>query len=471
MKKTLRGIFSILMVMILMSSCVRDMMHESVQMDGIVTYTAYSDAPETKTVLQERTTLWKGEEWIQVVGRNGNYWFGSNTSGTSAQTTFTYNGANGEFKEDDVFAIYPAGSANYGKDFENMSVSGVTIPSNQTAVVGSYDPNAAVAIAYSTDDDLKFKNAHSLLKFTMGSDGIKNVTVWGEMTEIEGGDLPSFVQEGNVYLTVHQDWLSDGARFAAYMWNNGGDHWESMTAVDGQTNMYTCEVPSGYENIIFCRMNGSTSTNTWDNKWNQTIDLSLADGNHFTIESPWSEVSGNLATGSWSEFSGKTTLGISGTGTVYYNEGAPVFEGASQSYVSLSGDFKKGKTYYMVVAPVVFEKGFTVEFSYEGDFNKFAVKSTAKRIEFKRNTIHDLGTIRSNHETGFFTEPAVPNADQPCTVYYRPAADDVFYGYADDLYVHVWLRSGAADGNGPKWGDNSDKYKLSKVAGETTLEP
>ena len=86
MKKTLRGIFSILMVMILMSSCVRDMMHESVQMDGIVTYTAYSDAPETKTVLQERTTLWKGEEWIQVVGRNGNYWFGSNTSGTSAQT-------------------------------------------------------------------------------------------------------------------------------------------------------------------------------------------------------------------------------------------------------------------------------------------------------------------------------------------------------------------------------------------------
>ena len=137
MKNTIRGIFSILMVMVLMTSCVKEMMHESVQMDGAVTYTAYADMPDTKTVLQERTTMWQGEEWIQVVGRDGNYWFSASTSGPSAQATFTYNGDNGEFREAGVFAIYPAGSANYGKDFENMSVSGVTIPSVQTAVAGS----------------------------------------------------------------------------------------------------------------------------------------------------------------------------------------------------------------------------------------------------------------------------------------------------------------------------------------------
>ena len=469
MKNTIRGIFSILMVMVLMTSCVKEMMHESVQMGGAVTYTAYADMPDTKTVLQERTTMWQGEEWIQVVGRDGNYWFSASTSGPSAQATFTYNGDNGEFREAGVFAIYPAGSANYGKDFENMSVSGVTIPSVQTAVAGSYDPNAAVAIAYSSDDKLKFKNAHSLLKFTMGSDGIKNVTVWGDMTEVEGEGLPSWVKEGNVYLTIDPAWSSDGARFAAYMWNTSGHHWEDMTSVDGQANMYTCVVPSGYDNIIFCRMNGSTTTNTWDNKWNQTVDLKLADGNHFVITNPWNSQSEGKATGSWESFSGVSYLGISGTGTVHYNEGAPVFEGASNSYVSLNGDFKKGKTYYIVVAPVVFEKGFTVEFSYSGDYDKFAVKSTSKRIEFKRNTIHDLGTIRSNQETGFFTEPAVPNADQACTIYYRPAEEDEFYGYTSDLYAHVWLRTGAADSNGSKWGDNDAKYKFTKVEGETNL--
>ena len=474
MKKTLRGIFSILMVMILMSSCVRDIMHESVQMDGIVTYTAYSDAPETKTVLQERTTLWKGEEWIQVVGRNGNYWFNTNTSGATAQATFTYNGGNGEFKEDDVFAIYPAGSANYGKDFENMSVSGVTIPSNQNAVAGSYDPNAAVAIAYSTDDDLKFKNAHSLLKFTMGSDGIKNVTIWGDMKEVPGEGVPSFVQDGYVYMTVHNDWRTADARFAAYFWADGKDAvWVDMTAVSGEQNMFSCAIPAGMANVIFCRMNPAVSTNGWDKDaplWNQTVDLKLADGNHFVMSNPWDNAgSEGKAIGAWESFSGVSYLGISGTGKVHYNDGSPVFEGASNGYVSLNGDFKKGKTYYMVVAPVVFEKGFTVEFSYSGDYDKFAVKSTTKKVEFKRNTIHDLGTIRSNKETGFFTKPAVPNADQACTIYYRPAEGDEFVGYTGDLYAHVWVRNGAADSNGSKWGDNNAKYKFTKVAGESNL--
>ena len=178
MKFTLKGILSLLMTMTLMVSCVEEPMHEPVEMDSVVSYTAYSDCPDTKTVLDGNLSKWNGNEWIQIVGRNGNYWFGSNVTSPSSSTVFTYNDENGEFKENDVFAVYPAGSANYGKNFEDMSVSGVTVPSRQTATVGSYDPNAAVHVAYTTDKKLKFKNAVSLLKFTMGSSNIKNVTIW-----------------------------------------------------------------------------------------------------------------------------------------------------------------------------------------------------------------------------------------------------------------------------------------------------
>ena len=79
-----------------------------------------------------------------------------------------------------------------------------------------------------------------------------------------------------IYLSTESfgDWNKDGARFAAYFFGNG-EKWVSMTKVS--TNFYKVTVPSGYTSVIFCRMNGSNSTNNWTNKWNQTPDLSIND--------------------------------------------------------------------------------------------------------------------------------------------------------------------------------------------------
>lgn len=33
---------------------------------------------------------------------------------------------------------------------------------------------------------------------------------------------------------------------------------------------FTLTVSDGYNEVIFCRMNGSTIENNWNNKWNQT---------------------------------------------------------------------------------------------------------------------------------------------------------------------------------------------------------
>ena len=443
-----------------MVSCLDETMEISPEVpEGTVSYTAYVDGNSTKAELSGNVSMWKGEEWIQIVGRNGNYWFNANVASPSSVAEFTYNGDNGEFKESDVMAVYPAGSVNYGKDFENMVLTNVTVPSDQTPVVDSYDPEAAVAVAYATGNSLKFKNVVSLLKFKMGSDGVKNVTIWGDIPSGEG----AVVEEGTLYLQPNSNWMMDGARFAAYFWNSYGNTWVDMTLVPGKTDLYECVAPDGYPNVIFCRMNPATSDNNWDNKWDQTVDLTISgSNNHFTVnDGAW-----NNASGTWSTYYAAARNGISGTGKVDYNNGNPVMTGASNNYVSMNGTFVKGKTYYIAIAPIVFENGFTVEFSNDGDYNKYEVKSTAKKVEFKRNTIYDLGTLVSGNETGFYTDPAVPDADQPVTIYYRPTSSDDFYGYAEDLYAHIWLKDiNGIDvpGCGTTWGDNDPKYKFTNV--------
>lgn len=469
---------SLLSVVFLTVSCAEEMHSPEVSgPQGVASYVAYADGTDVKAVLDGNVSKWKGEESIQIIGKKGTYRFAASVSGTSGSATFNYTGE-GTYNETEVMAVYPYASGGYAGNFDKMTVTNVAIPSEQTAVAGSYDPSAAVAVAYTTDDKLKFKNAHSLLKFTMGSDGVKNVTIYGDMSQIEvEGEMPDYYQEGNVYLTIDPQWASDGARFAAYFWGGSGEKWVSLTAVAGQANMYSCAIPSGRTSVIFCRMNGGTTANNWDNKWNQTVDLKLSAGHMYTITNPWNG-SGDKATGKWSTFTAgtrKINAGISGSGAkVHYNDGTPVMEGTENGYVSLNGDFQRGKTYYIVVAPVVFEKGFTMEFSNVGDYDKYVVKSTTKRVEFKRNTIHDLGTVFSGKETGFFTDPAAPDADEACTIYYRAAEEDAFYGYTGDVYVHTWLRNGAQDSHGPAWLTNTERYKMTPVSDNTwslTMEP
>jgi hypothetical protein len=104
-----------------------------------------------------------------------------------------------------------------------------------------------------------------------------------------------------LYLLPHRDWLSDGARFVAYVWDNSGFKFFSMndTNADG---IYEVQIPANYANIIFIRMNGAIAENSWNNKWNQTIDLTIPtdDKNLFTIDHPWNPRAGNCATGTWS---------------------------------------------------------------------------------------------------------------------------------------------------------------------------
>ena len=86
-----------------------------------------------------------------------------------------------------------------------------------------------------------------------------------------------------LYLKPNSNWNEGSARFAAYFFGNG-ETWISMTDSDGD-GIYEVEAPAGYPSVIFCRMNPATTDNNWNNKWNQTGDLTVPAGDkvYFTV--------------------------------------------------------------------------------------------------------------------------------------------------------------------------------------------
>lgn len=104
------------------------------------------------------------------------------------------------------------------------------------------------------------------------------------------GSIPEYVapaEDTVLYLVPNANWKQSNARFAAYFFGNG-ETWVSMTDENGD-GVYEVVVPDGYNNVIFCRMNPSATKNIWDNKWNQTADLTVPsdDKVKFVVPEGW----------------------------------------------------------------------------------------------------------------------------------------------------------------------------------------
>ncbi|MBQ3215837.1 MAG: hypothetical protein IJB11_06950 [Oscillospiraceae bacterium] len=100
-----------------------------------------------------------------------------------------------------------------------------------------------------------------------------------------------------IYVQPNSNWLTDGARFAAYFFGNG-ETW--VDCVDAGDGLYSVEVPAGYPSVIFCRMNPNSTANNWDNKWNQTKDLTVPTDNKVVyVVDGW-----NQGAGQWIEKGG-----------------------------------------------------------------------------------------------------------------------------------------------------------------------
>lgn len=108
---------------------------------------------------------------------------------------------------------------------------------------------------------------------------------------IESEETTTESSETVVYFKPNDNWKQYNPRFAAYLWNGGKNIW--VDAEEFQSGVYKFVIPKDYPNIIFTRMSPATTENSWGNKWNQTIDISVEAGRIYVLdEGMWEKGSG-----------------------------------------------------------------------------------------------------------------------------------------------------------------------------------
>lgn len=157
-----------------------------------VVYTAYVDGAETKTSLGETTgeglnmktsAVWNTNDAITIHNGTTGYTFTTSESGSKAKFTTTDGGFDAGAG---VMAIYPSGEWTVNVATKTVNTN---IPTYQQAQIGTYDSNAAVAVAYSEDNALQFKNATALLKFTVNTENVTHIVFHGNNEEAITGNV------------------------------------------------------------------------------------------------------------------------------------------------------------------------------------------------------------------------------------------------------------------------------------------
>ena len=71
-----------------------------------------------------------------------------------------------------------------------------------------------------------------------------------------------------------------------------------------KTGIYKCNVPAGYDKMIFVRFNPEGSTSDWNNKWGQTEDLSVPVDEKvcYVLNAGFWDKEGGQSGGSWQEY-------------------------------------------------------------------------------------------------------------------------------------------------------------------------
>ena len=185
-------------------------------------------------------------------------------------------------------------------DDVNVGVDGNGInymnPNHHIAVVNNGN-SSDISITAAGTYDIYFDLAN--LKLYVVAAGADYTSV--PLQTVNGPEPPVVepeVTDNYLYLQPNSNWKVDGARFAAYFFGNG-ETWVSATDNDGD-GIYEIAIPAtAYPNVIFCRMNPSTTANNWNNKWNQTADLVIpTDGkNLYTVaEGAWDKGAGTWST-------------------------------------------------------------------------------------------------------------------------------------------------------------------------------
>lgn len=151
-----------------------------------------------------------------------------------------------------------------------VSVGGVV---HTSAVTNTYPAQTTVTATAVCNEGYQFAGWFS------DSDCINNVANNAELSILVNSPIhyyAKFVKSSTkvMYFVPNTNWTTNkNERFAAYVYekSTGDGKWYSMTE-DASRNCYTFTMDASgkYDRIIFSRMNGSTTENSWNNEWNRT---------------------------------------------------------------------------------------------------------------------------------------------------------------------------------------------------------
>lgn len=205
-----------------MSASCQKTEQNSTEKGNSVVFTAQFDNEknvDVRTVLDKtgKRSLWNKDEIRVLNGENqeGSAQVYATMAENATSATFTIKDASASFTGTHFIAACPA--AVTGDAWWNGSVdktiNKLWLKPEQTAVAGGYDPEAHIAVAYTEDTDLHFKNTCALLKFTVNSDDVTEVVVY---TTTEGkylsGNFSFDTTPGkeSVFTSGHGDYKLNG---------------------------------------------------------------------------------------------------------------------------------------------------------------------------------------------------------------------------------------------------------------------
>ena len=193
-----------------MASCsssddeVAEIKEESKLVPMTFTATQESNAETRSALITGTSVIWKTGDMISVFDGTG--------AGCNHQFSLTGDASLGKFsgiassEATSFTAVYPY---TEGAQLESDgSVSGITLPAEQTAYKDSFDPKAALMMAYTEDkSQLNFKNVVSLVKVTTDFDcksivltAKENIAGTGKLTY--NSDAPSITFTSNISQTI-----------------------------------------------------------------------------------------------------------------------------------------------------------------------------------------------------------------------------------------------------------------------------
>lgn len=252
----------LLSALALFSACQKSEQQAPTKGESIV-FTA-SFAPETKTVINGKQSLWNQDE-IRIF--NGNHTEAQEyvTEATKAATAeFKIKNTEATFTGTSFIAVCPNSLATnaWWNGSADKTINKLWLKPEQTATVGTYDPEGHVAVAYTENTALSFRNACALLKFTIKSDNIKEVCVYSTGAVLSGNFNFNTEGQGSITTTaVGED---------TYVSNNyvkiKGDF------VNGQTYYMSC-IPGILANGFTLEVVNDKAAKGKDNVYTKPIEL------------------------------------------------------------------------------------------------------------------------------------------------------------------------------------------------------